>query len=105
MQKISGQNEHSGVAAVVRAAAGRLGRRYWPTESPGLNPMARLGRPVRREVTQGELVVSRDARLTEAQAFFARYHQGPHRGLSIIGAHAASLSWVYLDIGPRIFCP
>jgi transposase len=46
------------VEAVMRAAAGRLVRLYLPTYSPWLNPIARLWRQFRREVTHGELFVS-----------------------------------------------
>jgi hypothetical protein len=77
------------IEAVVRAAAGRLVRLYLPTDSPWLNPMEMLWRHFRREVTHGELFVTLAALLQAAQAFFDRYNQGPHRVLSIIGAHAA----------------
>ena len=60
------------VEAVVRAAAGRLVRLYWPTYSPWLNPIERLWRHFRREVTHGELFVSLDALLKAAHAFFDR---------------------------------
>jgi putative transposase len=86
------------VEAVVRAAAGRLVWRYVPPYSPWLNPMERLWRQFRREVTHGELLVSLDALLKAAQAFFDHDNQGPHRGRSIIGAHAAELSWLYLVV-------
>jgi transposase len=77
------------VEAIVRAAAGRWVRLYWPTDSPWLNPIERWWRHVRREVTHGELFDSLDALIKAAHAFFDRYNQGPHRVLSIIGAHAA----------------
>jgi hypothetical protein len=73
----------------VRGAAGRVVLLYCPTYSPWLNPLERLGRQFRREVTHGELFVSLDALLKAAHAFFDRYNQCPHRVLSIIGAHAA----------------
>jgi transposase len=77
------------VEAVVRAAAGRLVLLYLPTYSPWLNPVERLWRQFRREVTHCELFDSLDALLKAAHAFFDRYNQGPHHVLSIIGAHAA----------------
>jgi hypothetical protein len=81
---------------VVRAEAGRWVLLYGPTSSPGLNPIARRGRHFRRDVTQGELLVSLDALLQAAHAVFDRYHQDSERVFSSIGAHAAYLSWVYL---------
>jgi hypothetical protein len=77
------------VEAVVRAAAGRLVRRYLPTSSPGLNPSAMRWRQFRREVPHGARLASRDALWTAAHAFFDRHNQQTERGLSIIGAHAA----------------
>jgi transposase len=77
------------VEAIVRAAAGRLVLLYLPTYSPWLNPIEMLWRQFRREVTHGELFGSLDALIKAAHAFFDRYNQGPHRVLSIIGAHAA----------------
>jgi len=77
------------VEAIVRAAAGRFVRLYVPTYSPWLNPIERLWRQFRREVTHGELLASLDALLKAAHAFFDRYNQCPPRVLSIIGAHAA----------------
>jgi transposase len=77
------------VEVVVRAAAGRLVLRYWPTYSPWLNPIERLWRQFRREVTHGELFPSLDALLKAAPAVFDRYNQSTDRVLSIIGAHAA----------------
>jgi hypothetical protein len=60
------------IEAVVRAAAGRLVRLYLPPDRPWLNPIARLWRQFRREVTHGELLVSLDALLKAAHAFFDR---------------------------------
>jgi transposase len=77
------------VEAVVRAAAGRLVRLYWPPYSPWLNPIELRGRHFRREVPHGELLASVEALLKAAHAFFDRYHQGTERVFSVIGAHAA----------------
>jgi transposase len=77
------------VEAVVRAAAGRLVRLYVPTYSPWLNPIEMRWRQFRHEVTHGELLVSLDALIKAAHAFFDWYNQCPQRVLSIIGAHAA----------------
>jgi hypothetical protein len=77
------------VEAVVRSAAGRLVRRYVPTYSPWLNPMAMRWRQCRREGTHGELFVSLDALLKAAPAFVDRSNPCPHGVRSIIGAHAA----------------
>jgi len=77
------------VEAVVRAAAGRLILLYLPTYRPWLNPMERLWRQFRREVTHGELFPSLVALLQAAQAFFDRHNLCPHRVLSILGAQAA----------------
>jgi transposase len=77
------------VEAVVRAAAGRLVLLYLPTYSSWRNPIEMLWRQFRREVTHGELLVSLDALLKAAQAFFDRYNQCSYCVLSIIGAHAA----------------
>jgi hypothetical protein len=60
-----------------------------PTDSPWRNPLERLWRHCRREVTQGELCVSLEALIQAAHAFFARCNQCPHRVLSIIGTPAA----------------
>ena len=77
------------LAALVRAAAGRVVLRSLPTDSPWLNPIERRWRHFRREVTHGELFASLDALLKAAHAFFDRYNQCSERVLSIIGAHAA----------------
>jgi DDE superfamily endonuclease len=92
------------VEAVVRAEAGRLVRRYVPTDRPWLNPMAMRWRHCRREVTHGALFVALDAGLKAAHAFLDRDHQDSARGFSIIGAHAAYLSWVYLGQGDGWGC-
>jgi putative transposase len=65
------QADHE-VEAVVRAEAGRLGLRYWPTSSPWLHPSAMLWRHCRREVTHGALCGALDALLKAAHAFFDR---------------------------------
>jgi hypothetical protein len=85
------------IEAIVRATAGRVVLLYLPTYSPGLNPIAMLWRQFRREVPHCELFVSLEALVKAAHTFFDRYNQCPHHMLSIIGAHAASLSWLYLD--------
>jgi putative transposase len=54
-------------------------------------------RQYRREATHWELFVSLDALLKAAPAFFARYNQCSPGVLSSIGAHAAYLSWLYLE--------
>jgi transposase len=77
------------IDAIVRAAAGRLVLLDLPTYRPWRNPIERLWRPFRREVTHGELFASRDALLKAAPAFFDRYNQSMERVVSIIGAHAA----------------
>lgn len=63
------------VEAVVRAAAGRLVLLSLPTYSPWLNPIERLWRQFRREVTHGELFASLDALWQAAHAFFDRDNQ------------------------------
>jgi len=60
-----------------------------PPPARGCSPLARRGRPCRREVTQGERGGSRDARRKAAHAFVDRDHQSTARGGSILGAHAA----------------
>jgi transposase len=77
------------VEALVRAAAGRLVLLYLPTYSPWLNPIEKLWRQFRREVTHCELFDSLEALRKAAHAFFDRYNQGPHHVLSMIGAYAA----------------
>jgi hypothetical protein len=77
---------------------GRLVLRYGPTDRPGLDPMAWRWRQGRREGPAGALLAALVALAAAAHACCARDHQCPHRVRSIIGAHAASLSWVYLVI-------
>jgi hypothetical protein len=75
---ISGTWDHAeppaddAVEAVVRAAAGRLVLLSVPPYSPGLNPIERLWRRFRRDVTHGELLASLDALRKAAHACFAR---------------------------------
>jgi transposase len=85
-------HEDADVEAVGRGAAGRLGLRYLPTDSPWLNPIEMLWRHFRREVTHGELFASVKALLAAAQDFLARYNQAPQRVLSIMGATPKNLS-------------
>jgi hypothetical protein len=84
------------VEALVRAAAGRLVLLSGPTDSPRLNPVARRWRPCRRAVPHCALFPRLAALRQAAQAFGARGHRSTARVVSRIGAHAASLSWVYL---------
>ena len=77
------------VETVIRGAAGRLVLLYLPTYSPWLNPIERLWRQFRREVTHCELFATLTALLQAAQDFFDRYNRCPAHVLSIIGAHAA----------------
>ena len=84
------------IEAVGRAAAGRLVWLSLPTSSPWRHPIEMLWRQLRREVPPGELCASLDARLKAAPACVARDHQRTGRVRSIIGAHAAYLSWLYL---------
>lgn len=85
----SGTHRDAEVDAVVRAAGGRLVLLYLPTYSPWLNPIERLWRHFRREVTHCELFVSMRALVQAAQEFFERHNRIPHAVLSIIGAHPA----------------
>jgi putative transposase len=79
-------HENDEVEAVVRGAAGRLVLLYLPTYSPWLNPIERLWRHFRREVTHCELFETMAALVTAAYEFFAQYNRTPKRVLSIIGA-------------------
>jgi hypothetical protein len=56
---------------------------------PWRNPRDMRWRHVRRDVTQGELLVSLDAWRKAAHAGCDREHQDLERVLSSIGAHAA----------------
>ncbi len=79
------------VEAVVRAAAGRLVLLYLPTYSPWLNPIERLWRYFRGEVTHCELFETMQALLAAAQNFFDRYNQCPQKIRSVIGSNAAKV--------------
>ena len=80
-------HEDDEVESVVRGAAGRLILLYLPTYSPWLNPIERLWRQFRRDVTHCELFVSVKALLEAAQTFFDQCNERPDRVLSIIGSH------------------
>lgn len=82
-------HEDDEVEDVVRAAAGRLVLLYLPTYSPWRNPIERLWRHFRREVTHCELFETMAALLAAAADFFARYNREPQKTLSIIGSNAA----------------
>jgi hypothetical protein len=69
---------------------------------PWLDPIERSGREFRLELTHCELFVSLEVLLQAAQAFVDCYNHGPQRVLSIIGAHAAYPSWLYLDLYQRV---
>ena len=79
-------HEDEEVDAVVRAAAGRLVLLYLPTYSSWLNPIEKLWRHFRREVTHCELFASIHALLAATCEFFERYNRTPAKVLSIIGA-------------------
>jgi transposase len=81
-------HEDDEVEAVARGAAGRLVLLYLPTYSPWLNPIERLWRHFRREVTHCELFETVNALLAATRDFFDRYNQQPNAVLSIIGSHA-----------------
>jgi putative transposase len=81
-------HEDDEVEMVVRAAAGRLVLLYLPTYSPWLNPIERLWRQFRRDVTHCELFVTVKALLAASQDFFVRCNAQPHYVLSIIRSHA-----------------
>ncbi len=83
----AGTHEDDEVEAVVRAAAGRLVLLYLPTYSPWLNPIERLWRQFRRDVTHCELFETVKALLSASQIFFDRINQRPDLVLSIIGSH------------------
>lgn len=80
-------HEDDEVEVVVRAAAGRLILLHLPTYSPWLNPIERLWRQFRREVSHCELFETVKALLVAAEDFFVRCNAKPDRVLSIIGSH------------------
>jgi transposase len=80
-------HEDDEIEAVLRGAAGRLVLLYLPTYSPWLNPIERLWRQFRREVTHCELFASIEALIQATKAFFDGYNQRPDGVRSIIGAH------------------
>jgi transposase len=82
----SSTHEDDEVEAVVRAAAGRLVLLYLPTYSPWLNPIERLWRQFRREVTHCALFETLKALLQAARNFFDRCNVCPQQVLSILGA-------------------
>ena len=75
------------IEAVVRGAAGRLVLLYLPTYSPWLNPLERLWRQFRREVTHCELFETVKALLAASREFFDRCNQNPDKVLSIVQVH------------------
>lgn len=85
---------HSGgeVEQVVRGAAGRLVLLYLPTYSPWLNPIERLWRQFRREVTHCELFASVIDLLDATKDFFDRYNDMKDKILTIIGTHPPQLT-------------
>ena len=84
-------HEDEEVEEVVRGATGRLVLLYLPTYSPWLNPIERVWRHVRREVTHCELFATKQALLAAARDFFERYNRCPWKVLSIIGSQAAEV--------------
>lgn len=84
----AGTHEDDEVEAVVRTAAGRLILLYLPTYSPWLNPIERLWRQFRREVTHCELFETVKALLAASADFFRRCNQKPDKVRSIIGSLA-----------------
>lgn len=83
----AGTHEDAEIEAVVRGAAGRLVLLYLPTYSPWLNPIERLWRQFRREVTHCELFETVKALLAASRDFFDRCNQFPDNVLSIVRVH------------------
>ena len=83
----AGTHEDDEIEAVVRAAAGRLVLLYLPTYSPWLNPIERLWRQFRREVTHCELFETVKALLAASPDFFDRCNQNSRKVLSIVQLH------------------
>lgn len=80
-------HEDDEIEAVVRGAAGRLVLLYLPTYSPWLNPIERLWRQFRREVTHCELFETVKALLVASRDFFDHCNQNPDKVLSIVRVH------------------
>ncbi len=80
-------HENDEIEAIVRRAAGRLVLLYLPTYSPWLNPIERLWRQFRREVTHCELFETVKALLAASQIFFDRCNKNPDKVLSIVRVH------------------
>jgi transposase len=87
---IAGDNANTqpddAVEALVRAAAGRWVLLYLPTYRPWLNPIERLGRPFRSEVTPCEILETVKLLIEASYNFFNRYNPNPKNVRSIIGA-------------------
>lgn len=83
----AGTHEDDEIEAMVRGAAGRLVLLYLPTYSPWLNPIERLWRQFRREVTHCELFETAKALLVASRDFFDRCTQNPDKVLSIVRVH------------------
>lgn len=83
----AGTHEDDEIEAVVRGAAGRLVLLYLPTYSPWLNPIERLWRQFRREVTHCELFETVKALLVASRDFFDRCNHNPDKVLSIVRSH------------------
>jgi transposase len=83
----AGTHEDDEIEAVVRGAAGRLVLLYLPTYSPWLNPIERLWRQFRREVTHCELFETVKALLVASAVFFDRCNQNPDKVLSLVRSH------------------
>jgi putative transposase len=83
----AGTHEEDEIEAVVRPAAGRLVLLSLPTYSPWLNPIERLWRQLRREVTHCELFETVKVLLVASRDFFDRCNQNPDKVLSIVRGH------------------
>jgi transposase len=80
----AGTHEEDDVEALVRGAAGRLVLLYLPTYRPWLNPIERLWRQFRREVTHCELFETVKALLAASRDVFDRCNRNPDKVLSIV---------------------
>lgn len=83
----AGTHRDDEVEAVVCGAARRLVWLYLPTDSPWLNPIERLWRQFRREVTHCELFETVKALWAASRDFFDRCNQNPDNVLSIVRVH------------------